>query len=494
MDNLTDISLPFSKQKQEAIIGHILNNKNFFRLITPKIKSNWFVSPICQKVYKLALGFNEKYDCPPTQIDILNSSLFAIMGQVERQEIEAQINICLLASSVLRISDIRQELNEWLHSVILINALKQASNDFNNKEISACHKRLTDAVREVSNTNFLTSDVVEFKDFKNYLEQSQLERTTAISTGLSILDKALLDTSTGGGLLLGDTTIVLGSINQGKTSMLVSVACANILMGKSVLFMTHEGNPKEIRLKFLCNLLRMSLGNLFETKTHQDTINKLTVITKLLDDNLRYIPYNKAGSMFIENVVPIIRAAQEERMAGHLGQGYDLLISDYPALLSTEMAARGHLPKREIDRIVYDNYVQLALEYGFHSLLAIQTNREGSKINKGISSDQRLLEIEDVSESWGPMASASNVISLNRPPWAEMRNIMIFNIAKTRSSKKGTTVAAKTRFDMSITHSNEFGGCMMSTGNFNQELITPDFIDRFKNREVPIIELSRLET
>jgi hypothetical protein len=159
----------------------------------------------------------------------------------------------------------------------------------------------------------------------------------------------------------------------------------------------------------------------------------------------------------VEDVEPLIRRKQEDLAARNNGKGYDLLVCDYPAKLTTKLANGGHMSKRNVDEIVYGYFVQLALEYGFHNLLAIQTNREGSKVNKGQKDEHRLLVMEDVHESYGVMQEATNVITLNRDPVAKARQHMTFHIDKSRSSETGFAVVARTDFGRARTHHNDLG-------------------------------------
>jgi hypothetical protein len=94
--------------------------------------------------------------------------------------------------------------------------------------------------------------------------------------------------------------------------------------------------------------------------------------------------------------------------------------------------------------VVYNYFSQIALEHNCHVLTAIQTNREGSKVNRkvGKGAESRFLTMEDVMESWGPMTTATNVISINRPPEAQARHVTGFCICKSRSSEVGVVFLA----------------------------------------------------
>jgi len=157
----------------------------------------------------------------------------------------------------------------------------------------------------------------------------------------------------------------------------------------------------------------------------------------------------------VEEVISIVRRKQEERIAKY-GAGYKILIDDYPAKLTTTQNSKGNYSKRTVDEIVYNNFAQLALENNFHSLCAIQTNREGSKVNKGQKED-RLLTMEDVLESWGAMTTATNVWTINRDPMAKVKNRLTYYIDKSRSSETGFAVVCRTKFGNSITHSDKLG-------------------------------------
>jgi replicative DNA helicase len=463
--------LPFSSLKQNALLGHLLINERFFKIVYLKILPNWFLSERNAQIYKMLVGYHKKYGSFPKEHEFLNSPEMMQLDPKERAIISSYIARNIMETQQIRLDSIKPELTEWLHSVILMKGLGEAKAFFNKQDIKQCHAKLMSAVKEVTDTTFDSGEQITFSNYREYLKEQQKEREHCITTGLKALDSALLKDANDGGLLYKDTTVVMAPVNEGKTTFMITVAAHNILQGKDVLFMTHEGNPKDIRLKFISNMLKVESHVIFSMYQTEDGCRKLDAVTSMLEKHLKYVPYNKAGQMFIERVVPIVRINQEDWASLHAGKGFDLLCSDYPALLTTEMALKGHLPKREQDRIVYDNYVQLAIEYGFHSLVAIQTNREGSKINKGLSGEGRMLEMEDVKESWDPMAEASNVITLNRPPDAARKGLLMMNLAKTRSNEKGVVILAKSDYGKNMTHSNELGGMSYRGMATSEELV-----------------------
>jgi hypothetical protein len=161
-------------------------------------------------------------------------------------------------------------------------------------------------------------------------------------------------------------------------------------------------------------------------------------------------------------------------------------VDDYPAKLSTLQARGGNFNKRDIDLVVYNYFVQLALEYNFHSLLAIQTNREGAKVNKGNKDgEKRLLVMEDVSESYGPIQLATNVLSMNRDGQAKARNRLTFHIDKSRSNETGWAVVCRTNYGHSITHANWLGGTYYRGSSTMADTIDT-LLDQYGNDCTPI--------
>jgi hypothetical protein len=836
MDEFQNLTLPFDQNKQNALAGHLFLNVNFFKACSTRIKPEWFLSTRNANLYALLLQFHNKHGFHPSIEEFKSFTPFVLMEPRDRGTLHAQLVLCIGATQNIRLDVIKPELTEWLHSVILMRGLNTAKDDFNNKKIKECYEKLMAAIKEIQSASFEKGNEVTFANYKEYLQEALEERREALTTGLSILDRALMEGATNGSLLKGETTIVMGPVNQGKchgidtpimmadgtikmvqnvvsgdllmapdgtprkvlsttkgwgplyriipksggdsfvcndahilslkltkngyghgkgdiinipvtdyisksdefkyytrlwrasldfsekeleidpyilglwlgdgstgeavlttmdpilrdiwcdwviqnndniavydkdnnkaatyaatwnrenldpvdrkskinsnnllkklglinnkhiphkylissreqrlkllagiidtdgyanikdsdyqvitklpslaedyaflarslgfkvtisptikqiksinftgtyysvlirgklseipvqlnykkmqdsdkdssisgfrveplgdgdyygftldgdhlyllkdftvthnTSFFVSVIAANIIRQKKVLFMTHEDKYQNIRLKLLANMTKTPVFKLFNYLNDHELELKIKVATTLLDKYLKYIPYVRAG-MTIEEVVPMIRHAQEERMlqdrlnnnARENEAGYDLFVCDYPAILSTDKA-RGGMSQRQIDKIVYSNYIQLAGEYNFHALLAIQTNREGSKINKQIGSERRLLEMEDVKESWDPMAEASNVITINRSPEAARLEYITFNMAKGRNNKKGVAVMARSNFACSITHSEELGGIMFE-GSLTQEQNAEALLLNYNNQLVP---------
>lgn len=442
-----------SPQMQSALLGHLINNEKLYMQVSQRIQPDWFVSSRHTQIYSIIKTVVARIGRACTRAELENCRELTVLDEKDRAKILVFIKAACSDSDQIGWDAIRPELTDWLKSKILQETILKSSKLWNRSQTTEIANLMSVAVAQVREAQFEEGVEVKFDDPEVWLAKQKEEKQEALPTGLKLLDKALLDGATTGGLQRGDTTVIMAPSNAGKTTTMLTIARHNVFANNDVLLMTHEGRPEDIRNKMLKASLECTEDEMLKMYETPEGLATLRHKAELLKNKLTYIPFNKAG-MKVEDVVPIIRRAQEDRKS-KTGKGYDLLVVDYPAKLTTEQA-RGSLAMRNVLDIVYDFYVQLALEYGFHSLLAIQTNREGSKVNNGMNTN-RLLMMEDVQEAWGPMTSASNVITLNRSPNAKKKNRMTFYVAKSRSSETGIAVVARTNFSKGLTHSEDFG-------------------------------------
>jgi len=289
--------------------------------------------------------------------------------------------------------------------------------------------------------------------------------------------------------LLGDFTVTH------NTTIMITVACANIAQGKKVLWIPHEGSPNELQKKFLCCMLdrdlpwlEANLPFLSQKDLDERQVRIAQYIQRfqhLLNENLTFMPMIRQGQT-VEAVASAVRRKQQElEMVLGKGRGYDLVVDDYPAKLTTEEAKGGKLEHRHKMEVVYMAFNRLAEELGFHMLNAAQTNREGSKINKGMRGyEKRLLEIEDFAEAFGPMADTATVITANRDPLAEAQNRLSLHCAKSRTSAKGWTVVCRTAYNRGISHS-EILGCTWYNGSATGSERMDQLLDLYRGQQIP---------
>jgi DnaB-like helicase C terminal domain len=450
-----DKGLPFHKKKQDAIVGWCITQPKFFMQCKNLVDPSWFSDPYAQKVYKAQLKWVKDNDVVPTVEEMRFSSEITLEEPALRTKLQAKVSECISETQHFHLEPLSKELEKWLRARIFYVGANAAQKDYNSERYEEAYRVMDACLKNIKEASFLNEREVSFADPIKDIEQSKNEIRNGLTFGLKTVDDLLLPGNENGALLPGDTTIMLAPTNIGKTTNMITIGNANLARGKRILLVTHEGRPMDIKEKVWRNHLGVDSKEYFELPNTEEGVKRLQRGSMMLNRFLTYVPYNKAG-LTVEEVEPFIRRKQEELIAKQ-GKGYDLLIVDYPAKLSTKQAQQGSMSKRTIDEIVYGYFIQLALEYNFHSLLAIQTNREGAKVNKGQRDERRLLVMEDVHESYGVMQEATNVITMNKDAVAKARKRMTYHIDKSRSSETGFAVVARTDFARATTHSNELG-------------------------------------
>lgn len=454
-------TLPFSAHKQLALLGHLLTDEKFFVQGVGKILPEWFVTVYVDEIWKVVLSAFARYQRFMSVRELQESYMWLQKPQGERNKLAATLIQATAATKDYGIDIVRDELTIWYKTRVFKKyqeksmALYLSASDAAEREPA---RRLAEAfayfrqgAHQVDSASFELEHEVDFSDITGpFWEKRQEQLRDALTFGNPAADRLLNPTCVSGSLLLGDHTILLAPTNVGKTTTLISVACANIMLGKSVLFVTHEGTPDDIKTKLLQCFLRKTYLELLELYKTPAGEKKLRQVVEAMQKCLVYVPMNRPG-LTVEDVELTIRRHVEKRAAE--GRPFHLIIDDYPAILTTVEASRGHMSKRHIDERVYRYFTQAALDFNVHMMTAIQTNREGSKINAGNGHQDRLLVSEDVSESFGPIMTAANVISLNRDKLAAAQKRLVFHFCKSRSSETGWSVVGRTDFSRACTHS-----------------------------------------
>jgi hypothetical protein len=443
------IALPFAPAKQLAILGHCLKDRVFFQQCLAQVKPDWFGNIQHGKIWKAAGAFHVKYNHLPSSFELKTSSDINLEKEPERTSLRVIVDESLLKSDEIGLNVIRGEMTEWYHARLFREGHDRSEKHYNAGQFGRAYAEMSDSIRSIQTNTFDEDTRVSFLDPSSWLKESEEEyQQNGLTTGLKILDAALSpDGSATPSLYKGDMTVLLAPVNVGKSSTMITVIAHNIIRQQPILFYSHEGRLTDLREKIFCCVTGRTKHELFALYKTEKGVDELNKMSRVIEKYLDYVPYNRPG-MTVEQVMGDIMRRQQARKIKY-GIGYQLLVSDYPAKLFTDRAKGGQLQQRNIDAIVYDQYVQSALQEGWHALVAIQTNRSGSVANRD---DERLLTMEDVAESWGVMAMATNVISLNRNVTAAQANRLTFYVAKSRSSQVGRAVVARSNYACCRTH------------------------------------------
>lgn len=464
----TPDSLPFSEQKQDAMLGHLLLNDRFFVQARTKIQPSWFVNVYNAKIWAGKQNFYVKYDRAPTLPELKEESSIVQEDEGVKKRIYSKIDECLSQVQNFGFDTIAPELTDWLHARIYHEMVDKSTSLFNKQHFQASYAVMKEKVKEIDTITFSNDNEVSFDNIEEDLKEEILNRKNALTFGLKTMDRVLVpqmyddegrEVRTGG-LLKGDSTILLASTNVGKTSCMLTIIAHNILppYNKSVLLFVHEDTEQEVKQKLLCAVLNWSRAQLFDGYKSPEGRAAIEFAISCIRRNVVYVHNAKAG-LKVEEVAHLAMRKQDERASkSEYGfNGFDMFADDYPGILSSE-AIGAKWEKRDSDSYIYRHFIAMANDIGWHTLLAIQSNREGAKINAKIQGYQkRLLIPQDVAESWPVMCMADNVISMNRDDLAEACEYLTFYVGKSRSNKKGVAVLAKSDYAHSRTHDDILG-------------------------------------
>lgn len=484
--------LPFDARRQDAVLGWLLTKDQFFKQCKDRLQGKWFIDPWSGKLYDARVHFFNKYKRCPTEQELLSCEDFMSEAQGARTRLQAKHVEAVTLTKLYGLDTLSPQLNEWFHARVFQDGVQRAADLYNKGKPSEAYQLMESRLKYIKTTDFIEQKAYDFSNFHNTIARRAVEIKGAISFGISSVDRLILPMGEGKtSLVPGDTTLILAPTNIGKTTSKITIAAFNVRNCKPVMLLTHEGVDDDIAEKVLMSMLNINKAQLYDVaqNVHHPLYQGYLTSVQYLGRYFTYIPMNRPG-LSVEEVIATIQCAQEEYKS-RWGEGYKLLIDDYPAKLGSQNTQFGIFQKRNIDEYVYNQFVQVALEEKFHALLSQQINRTGAKINRGQKGfEERLLTAEDANESYGPSQIATNVITENRSPLDELLNFITYYICKSRSNAKGWAVVCKSKYENCISHSDSLG-CTYYLGNLPLgDLIESQFVANM-NKEIPRGALSR---
>lgn len=493
--NNKEVFLDFNNEFQEAIIGHMISDYTFFLRCVMQLKNVWFRSPIVAELFDISRKFyeiNKRHFISVSEIKSEIQKKHPIIS--DSRPYLTQLDVCVLSSKNIGLDVISKDMTDWMKVIKFEQAFIVSAAEHNKKNYAEARKIITNEIKELQQCGFEDDGLSRYNQLISDIEKSKEQYKDCLTMGHPFFDELLLDGSmikrpldanlmskrdvsglyaemTTGSLVKGDTTMILGPSNSGKTTSVISIIVANLYCGRDILHITHEMAPESIKLKLTQCFLRMTRAELSNRRRSSspdiDCTNVIDSVGKEIDNLLTYRSWIKGGGMYVEDVVDWINLRQEQLKASK-GKGYDLLVVDYPGKLISGRHGKNHSSWEQLD-YVYDQFVNLALEHKFHSLLPVQTNREGFRVNNSDSESNRLLDQGDVGGSFGVMQRASTVITLNRNSSDQQHEIMMFNIAKSRNGATNCVFASATDFARGCSHGIHLPATMLT---YNQAQAT----------------------
>jgi KaiC/GvpD/RAD55 family RecA-like ATPase len=522
-DNNTGEILGFDKDVQKAVVGWMLADTTFFLKCYANLKYNYFQDPVLADIVKIMFEMYEQNTQHPKIID-LKSYINAV--RYDRKECNERfylIDECLRFKETSTKEVLAEQLHGWKAYVTTQNNLRHIALIWNKKDYVTSGKLLLKAAEDIRNSTFDSGDLVQLGNGLDHFKNREVTRQFACTMGHEEFDELLMEGSkippsewgspsvdskgnlghydiskrTRGCLLPGDTTVLLGPSNSGKTSAVISIVKANLEMHKKVLLITLEMTEDVILDKLYSNITGKTIRELSSVSQPGPALEEVKKAIKAADammlKNLSYIHHVKSGEMYVEDVLAKLKMAQEQmktrraeerqafrealrktnQLTDEIAQklldldekrrGYDLVVVDYPSKLKSRALGNKRIGSYEEHTYVYDQFIIAAQQEKFHAILPVQSNRDGLKITKA-DKDTRMLGQEDVANAFGISQVAGYFITINRSPEDKAKNIIKFYIDKSRQGATGTTFISRTDFSCSRTHDVRLPGVAFGPG------------------------------
>jgi replicative DNA helicase len=446
-------TIPFNAQGQRAIFGKMfimpgLGQKALLRLIPQN-----FLEENIQILFGLLKEVNRKNGCFPSIESFISCITFhfkVTCPESKIAELEAVTKDCIKTAHVYDERIVTKTLTDWLQTLCYRETLIKCAGLVHDRNPGSIALAFQEGIKNAQAQSLEKDARFDIGDVESDFGMLTDQVTNNVTTGIDLLDKDL-----GGGLQKKCSTIVVGSTNSGKSSWVLNVAFHNVMQKKKVLYISHEMHPLEIITKFRQRCLRMTKEELIKTFLTPEGRLAIKFLSKSISERFVYLPFNKAGGMYVEDVLMAIRDQQEQEISKD-GKGFDLIVDDYPMKLSSYEMRQSKDFRHGIG-YVYEQLHQLGIELDCHMLMPVQANREGVKQNRNRKSEDEMMTSDSTSEAHKVIHDADNVFVLNRSAQDEMSNIMYGLLDKSRSGPKNILYKMNTDFSRMITHDKSLG-------------------------------------
>lgn len=486
---------------QEAVVGWFLHDQLFLERSALVVKPEFFADPVLRKIVSMVFDFVKKYKRRPDRHELAGifndgDSRIYLERILRCEAVRNNYGLDIVSDELEKFAKIESYREILLRSEKLyqqekqIEALEMASREIDktyklslksDKTVEFDVDKILSRI-EANDSECLTTGDPDFDEMikegskvpesqlaarRETLRKKREEYDSAMFSGTITGDDGArawandLEVRTKGCFAKGDSTIVIGATNSGKTTFINTIVTANVLMNKKVLYIFHEDDEVSIMFKIIKTLLGITSAEVKQLRTNPEMLTKLKVIFNKCKENLVMLPVLDPESMAVESVIGQVKFLNE-KMKSNTGAGFDLVVDDYPGLLWSQRIRNIKTEKRHEITECYFQFMQAAKALECHVLLPAQSNREGSRKQLQKDSKAALMSTEDVGEAYGIVQSADNVITINRTEDQVSKKTMTLFVAKTRSGEKFFKFHTRTDFARGRTHGFGLGSCIES--------------------------------
>lgn len=397
---------------EQLILKNLISNEDFSRKVLPFLKEEYFSATENKVIFQEVSQFITKYNANPT--------FEALVIQINDRNItEEDFKQCINGiNEIQEIVSTEECTSEWLidkteafcQEKAVYNAVLEAISILDNKkktvEKGAIPKILSDALAvsfDQSVGHDYLDDYEKRYDFYHTVEEK-------IPFDLTFFNKI-----TKGGLPNKSISIILAGPGTGKSLFMCHSASNCLMQGKNVLYITLEMSEEKIAERIDANLLNTKVDDLVEL-SKDNYERKIAGLKQKVVGKLIIKEYPTASA----NVVHFRTLLNELNLK--LNFTPDIIFVDYLNICTSSRVKSGSsVNSYTYVKSIAEEIRGLAVEFNVPIMTATQMTRSGAS-----NSDPSM---EDVSESFGTVATADMIFALiSTEEFEQMNQIMVKQI------------------------------------------------------------------
>lgn len=402
----------YGKKFQETFVQALLTDPKFGEQMQEVFKTEYVDLKYLQFLSQRFFDYSQKYKVYPSLsllVTIIRDELKAGLGSdlALRDQIVDYLRRVQSNTDLGDLPFVKEKSLEFCRKQALRKALENAVDKIQANKYEAIVEEIKKAVM-VGTAPQLGHDF--FADFEARF--THLARNAIPSCLPQLNHRTILD----GGYGAGELCVIMAPSGVGKSHYLVAEGCNALSLGKNVVHYTFELSETRTGVRYDSNLCGVDSNDVIEKK--DDIIKKYETMKGDL------------GSLIIKYEQPNVATvytirAHLERL---LLKGFrpDLIIIDYADLMRS---TRQYDSLRHELKLIYEELRALAGELGIPILTASQSNKEGSS--------QDVIDITNMSESYGKAMTADIVLSISRKVHEKSSGLGRLFVAKNRAGRDG---------------------------------------------------------
>ncbi len=414
-----------SDRIETIILSNLINDEEFCRKTLPFLKPEYFSERSDKVIFSDIESFFHKYNKLPTQ-QILKIHLDDRTDMKQSEFDKAVELVDTLVVKEPNASWLLERTEKFCKDQALYGAVLESISILDGKDTKYTKEAIPGLLQDALGISFDNSVGHDFfVDAERRYDQYHTKEDK-LPFGLDIFNRI-----TSGGLPKKTLSIVLASVNAGKSLFMCDCAAKALQQGKNVLFISLEMAEEKIAERVDCNLLEINIGDLPKVRK-KDFIEGIQELKNKSYGKLvvKEYPTGGAHAGHFKSLIDELKTKKNFVP--------DFIIIDYLNICASQRIKNGNSNSYSICKSISEEFRGLAVEYNVPVLTASQLTRSGMT-----STD---VQMTDVSESIGIVATCDFAINLMRTPELDEIGQVLIKQLKSRLG----SVSYYTRFVVGI--------------------------------------------